>query len=257
MESIINFENADCAYGNEIALRGISLEVKKGQFIGIVGPSGSGKTTLLKAILGLVNIPKGSITVKGKKINGIAPSGIGYVPQLESIDWNFPVTVEQIVLMGLHDQGSIFPWSTTQELQKVQNILEDLGMTDYTKRHISQLSGGQQQRVFLSRALIRKPQILLLDEPTNGIDVKTRHNLLHLLKDLNNKGMTIILTTHDLNAVAAHLPWIVCFNKHLIAQGPPGKVFTPKILSETYEAPLKVIRHTGVVGNLPFVTEIT
>lgn len=252
---IIDFDHADLAYGKDIVLRDVSLKFEKGDLVGIVGPSGSGKTTLLKSLLGLTNISSGKVAVGGEIISGDPPPGIGYVPQLETVDWNFPVTVEQIVMMGLHNQGTLFPWPTVREKKAVKKILIELNMSEYCQRHISELSGGQKQRVFLARALVGNPSILLLDEPTNGIDVKTRHTLLHLLKDLNKNGMTILITTHDLNAVAAHLPKLICFNKKLIATGSPKEVFTPGILSRTYDAPLKVIRHTGVIGSLPFVAE--
>lgn len=238
-----------------MVLKDVYLELEERKLACLVGPSGSGKTTLLKAVLGLVDIPHGSVKVFGKNVDGNSPTDIGYVPQMESVDWNFPVTAEQIVMMGLHDKGSIWPWPSAQEVKKVHALLDRLNIFRYRSRHIKELSGGQQQRVFLARALIRNPKLLLLDEPTNGIDVKARHELFHLLDDLHRKGMTVLLTTHDLNAVAAHLPWIICFNKRLIAQGPPKKIFTAKILSETYNAPLYVIQHTGVVGYFPVVTE--
>lgn len=237
--TIIEFNYATCVYDHKEVLQDVNFSIGCGRFVGIVGPSGSGKTTLLKAMLGLVNVTKGVVEV--------ATSDIGYVPQLESIDWNFPVTVKQVVGMGLSSQGRIWPWPSREEMKRVEVVLDMLDIRVLEQRHIRELSGGQQQKVFLARALVGNPKLLLLDEPTTGIDVKTRHALLHILKALNKKGMTIVVTTHDLNSVAAHLPWIICFNKRLIAQGPPTEIFTPQILSQTYQAPLEVIRHTGVI----------
>jgi zinc/manganese transport system ATP-binding protein/zinc transport system ATP-binding protein len=120
-------------------------------------------------------------------------------------------------------------------------LLQRLGLATYAKRHINELSGGQQQRVFLARALIGKPQLLLLDEPTAGVDMKTQHEILHLLRELNGDGMTILLTTHDLNTIASHVPWVICFNRGIIAQGPPAAVLTPAILRQTYDADMTVM----------------
>jgi zinc/manganese transport system ATP-binding protein/zinc transport system ATP-binding protein len=121
-----------------------------------------------------------------------------------------------------------------------------LGIDDLARRHIRQLSGGQQQRVFLARALVSEPRLLLLDEPTSGVDIKTRDEVLHLLDELNHQGITVVMTTHELNAVAAHLPWVVCVNRRIIAQGPPSEVFTPEILARTYGAEMPVVRYQGL-----------
>src|SRR5207244_9722960 len=140
------------------------------------------------------------------------PSGavpMGYVPQVETVNWYFPVTVREAVLMARLD-GRRLPWSSAEERAEADSVLERLGLGSLGGRHIRELSGGQQQRVFIARALLRRPQLLLLDEPTSGVDVRTRHNVLHLLGDLNADGLAIVLTTHDLNGMAAHLPWLVC-----------------------------------------------
>lgn len=250
METIISFQHATLAYDKQVVLKDINLSFHKGQFAGIVGPSGSGKTTLLRSILGLITIVHGDVFVSGGSVKNTLPSAISYVPQLENIDFSFPATVEQVVAMGLFRSSSFTPWLSEDEKEKVKTALQQLDITTLKDRHIRELSGGQQQRVYIARSLVSKPTMLLLDEPTTGIDVKTRHMLLHLLNDLHDHGMTIILTTHDLNAVAAHLPWLVCFNKKLIAEGTPKEVFTSDILSKTYNAPLQIIKHTGVVGEL-------
>ena len=125
-------------------------------------------------------------------------------------------------------------------------LLDRLGIADYRRQHIRNLSGGQQQRVFLARALIRNPRLLILDEPTSGVDIKTRDDILHLLDELNHEGVTVIMTTHELNAVAAHLPWVVCVNRGVVAEGPPSDVYTPEILNRTYNADMTVIHHDGM-----------
>jgi zinc/manganese transport system ATP-binding protein/zinc transport system ATP-binding protein len=172
---------------------------------------------------------------------------------LATLDWQFPVTAEQVVLMGLYRGMSWLPWCRAAERQAALDLMARLDIADYAERQIRDLSGGQQQRVFLARALLGRPQLLVLDEPTVGVDVKTQHDILHLLEDLSHQGIAILLTTHDLNAVAAHLPWLMCFNHGLIAQGPPEAVFTPDILRATFASDMLVLRQHGylLVANSP------
>lgn len=240
----LELEHVRCGYGAAPVLDNLTLAVPDGAFVGIVGPSGAGKTTLLRALLGAVPTQSGTIRVFGQPLGARSAPRIGYVPQLETVDWNFPVTVQEVVAMGLSREGQLFslPWVARGEKRQILGLLERLGIADLVTRHIRELSGGQQQRVFLARALIRQPRLLLLDEPTSGVDIKTRHDVLHLLGELNHDGVTVILTTHDLNSVAAHLPQVVCLNRRVVAYGAPGSVFTPAVLEATYGAEMLVIR---------------
>jgi len=230
-----------------MVFRDLSFQIYPRQFTGLVGPSGAGKSTLLKAILGVVPILSGEVSVAGKRVNGGAPADVGYVPQIETVDWEFPVTVEQVVAMGLYRKSTRLPWLTAREKHIIRELLDRLDIGRYAKRQIKMLSGGEQQRVFLARALVAEPKILILDEPTSGVDLKTQHAILHLLGEINRRGVSILLTTHDLNAVARHLPWVICFNKQIIAQGDPEEVFTSKILSRTYDSEMTVFRHGEVI----------
>lgn len=235
---LVDIRSLTCGYGETAAIRDVNLQIMEGQFSGIVGPSGSGKTTLLRAITGQVQPAHGSMTsAKGMRI--------AYVPQVETVDWNFPVTVGECVLMA-RPTSRLVPWPTREERRDVAETLDRLGLGGLEKRHIRELSGGQQQRVFLARALLRRPQLVLLDEPTSGLDVRTRHEILHLLEELHETGLTIVLTTHDLNGIAAHLPHLVCLNVEVIAQGPPREVLTPQILERTYNASMQVLEHGGM-----------
>ena len=152
---------------------------------------------------------------------------VGYVPQVETINWNFPVTVFEAVLMASRE-GRARPWTTARErTQGRPRCSTGSASATSPSRHIRQLSGGQQQRVFIARALFSRPELLLLDEPTSGVDVRTRHEILHLLAELNDDGLAIVLTTHDLNGIAAHLPNIVCLHTSIIGAGKPHDVLTP------------------------------
>lgn len=241
---IVEFRNVTCGYVGATALSDVSLAVYRGDFVGLVGPSGAGKTTLLRTILGSVDVYGGEVLVDGKPVQSSRPSA-GYVPQLETIDWNFPVTVEQVVLMG-QASGGWLPWHKKQVRETAYSIMRRLGIAHLGKRQIRALSGGQQQRTFLGRALLSSPRLLLLDEPTAGVDIKTRDDILHLLDELNHEGVTVLMTTHEINAVAAHLPWVVCINKEVIAEGPPSEVYTPEILRRTYGAQMTVVKHEGM-----------
>ena len=191
---LIRLEKVTCRYGHDPVLVNIDMVVGQGDFIGVVGPSGSGKSTLLKAMAGSVHPIAGSVR-RDKNLR------IGYVPQVETVNWYFPITVREAVLMA-RAQGRSMPWSSRAERAEADEVLERLGLGGLGERHIRELSGGQQQRVFVARAMLRRPQLLLLDEPTSGVDVRTRHDVMHLIHDLHHDGLAIVLTTHDLNGIA-------------------------------------------------------
>lgn len=246
MQPLIELKDVAFGYGKTSVLKEINLHIHPGQFAALVGPSGAGKTSLLKLILGTLQPTHGQVTMRRDEAGRSRPR-IGYVPQLETVDWNFPVTVGQVVLMGRTSHATLWPWPSRTDRRLMAAMLEQLGLDNLMNRHIRDLSGGQQQRVFLARALISQPDILVLDEPTSGVDMRTAENVLHLLADLNRQGMTILITTHDLNAAAAHLPWVICLNRAIIAQGPPEVVFTEPVLNETYQGDMLVIRHENML----------
>jgi ABC-type Mn2+/Zn2+ transport system ATPase subunit len=242
-DALIELEKVTCRYGHDPVLVNVDLRVDGGDFLGVVGPSGSGKSTLLKAVAGSVTPIAGHV----RRRPGLA---VAYVPQVETVNWFFPVTVREAVLMARID-GRRLPWPSKAELAEANGVLERLGLVDLADRHIRELSGGQQQRVFIARALLREPDLLLLDEPTSGVDVRTRHDVMHVIHELHHDGLAIVLTTHDLNGIAAHLPSLVCLNREVIAQGAPSRVITPEVLERTYGAPLEVLSH----GGMPVVVE--
>jgi len=247
MQPLVEVNNLSFGYGAEPVLEQVNLHLHPGQFAALVGPSGAGKTTLLKLILGTLKPTRGEVRIHAAGDHRESGPRVGYVPQLETVDWNFPVTVEQVVLMGRVQMSGPWPWPSPVERRLVQGVLEQLGIRQFAQRHIRDLSGGQQQRVFLARALVAQPELLVLDEPTTGVDMRTAESVLHMLGDLNSKGMTILLTTHDLNAAAAHVPWVICLNRRVVAQGAPEEAFTEPVLNETYQGDMMVIRQDGML----------
>jgi ABC-type Mn2+/Zn2+ transport system ATPase subunit len=225
-------------YGEAPVLADVDLTVGEGDVIGIVGPSGSGKTTLLRILLGSVHPGRGRV----ERRRGLRA---GYVPQVETVNWQFPVTVAEVVLMA-RTEGRRWPWPSPAERREVADVLERLGIGALGHRHIRDLSGGQQQRVFIARALLGRPDVLFLDEPTSGVDVRTRHEVLHLLDELHDDGLAIVLSTHDLNGIAAHLPTLLCLNVTVAGFGAPRDVLTPAVLETVYGAPMEVLEHAGM-----------
>jgi zinc/manganese transport system ATP-binding protein len=243
-EVLSQIEVDDISFGyvpHKPILENVKISIPKGRFLGLVGPSGSGKSTLLKIIIGLQKPWKGSVRFRSNNnaTNSYAyySKSIGYVPQVESIDWNFPVTVKEVIGMGIWDRSGVTPWFSRDVDVMVGVILDDLGIfnSEFRNRQIRELSGGEQQRVFLARALIRKPIILVLDEPTSGVDYNTREKIMEILRSLNRDlDMTIILTTHDLGGIGKRLPWVICINKTIIAEGNPLRILTKDNLLKTY-----------------------
>lgn len=237
-DHLVRFEHVACSYGGPLVVDHVDLTVRRGEFLGIVGPSGSGKTTVLRALLGAIRPVHGHVIT--------APDlRLAYVPQVETVDWNFPVTVAEVVSMSRPGAGRLGR-ETPAQRREVADLLDRLGLGGLARRHIRELSGGQQQRVFLARAMAQRPQLLVLDEPTSGVDVRTRHEVLHVLEDLNRDGIAMVLTTHDLNGLAAHLPRLVCFNQTVIADGTPLEVLRSDVLERTYGAPMDVLEHGGM-----------
>jgi ABC-type Mn2+/Zn2+ transport system ATPase subunit len=237
-DTAVRLAGITCRYDRQDVLEDVSLTIGRGSLTGIVGPSGSGKTTLLRTLIGTHAPVAGTVTRR-------AGLRVAYVPQVETVDWSFPVSVGECVLMARLGRR-LLPWSSRAERAEARAVLERLQIGDLERRHIRELSGGQQQRVFLARALLSRPELVLLDEPTSGVDARIRHEILHLLGDLNAEGLTIVLTTHDLNGIATHLPRLVCLNRRIVAVGAPLDVLTPATLQLTYGAPMDVLVHHGV-----------
>ncbi|MCY4160037.1 MAG: metal ABC transporter ATP-binding protein [Bacteroidetes bacterium] len=243
MEKAVEVRDLTVAYRDNPVLWDVDLDVSSGTLMAIVGPNGAGKTTLIKAILGLVKPAAGQIRVLGKPYQEVA-SSVGYVPQRGSVDWDFPTSVIDIVLMGLYGRLGWIRRPRRKEHEEAMIALEKVGMVDFAHRQISQLSGGQQQRVFLARALVQNAHLYLMDEPFQGVDATTEHAIIEILRTLRSSGTTVLVVHHDLQTVSSYFDEVLLLNVRKIASGPVSDVFTDTNLRLTYGGRIAIIRGT-------------
>jgi manganese/zinc/iron transport system ATP- binding protein len=239
-ESAIDVHDLTVAYGTQPVLWDVDVQLPAGRLIAIVGPNGAGKSTLLKAVLGLVKPLTGWVKIFGEPFE-TRRSWVGYVPQRESVDWDFPTSALDVVTMGLY--GSLGWWRRPGRAhrERALDCLDKVGIRDLAGRQISQLSGGQQQRVFLARALAQDARLYLMDEPFAGVDTTTERAILALLKELRDAGRTVVAVHHDLQTVAEYFDHVVLLNLRLVAAGPVAETFTAENLQRTYGGRLAVL----------------
>lgn len=246
---IIRFSNATIAYQHRTALIDINLEIYQGEFLGIIGPNGSGKTTLLKSILGLVRPSRGSVQIFDcacHKLRCHHKARIGYIPQKGQIDYDFPVTVRETVMMGRYSSIGLFRRPSNDDSELVKKALVEVEMDGYTDAPLGHLSGGQQQRVLIARALVQQPQVLLMDEPTTGIDTPTQYSMIKLISNLHkNLKLTVLLVTHDINMISPYVDRMALINTQLHAIGTPAEVLNEKVLSDIYGKQVVVATRGG------------
>lgn len=211
----------------------IDLSIPQGKLVAIIGPNGAGKTTLIKAMLGLIKPVSGAVQFCEKQEKG-KNHKIAYVPQSGSVDWDFPATVLDVVMMGRYGHLGWLKRPGKKEKDMSLTMLEKVGMRDYAGRQISQLSGGQQQRVFLARALIQEAEIYFMDEPFKGVDAQTEKSIIRLLKDLKEQGKTVIVVHHDLQTVSNYFDWVTLINLQIIANGPVEEAFQEENVNAAY-----------------------
>ncbi len=239
----ISVKDLTVAYQEKPVIWDLDFYAPEKTLLGIIGPNGSGKTTLLKSILGIITPTTGNIKVFGKTYDRFEHQ-IAYVPQKNSVDWNFPTDVFDVVLMGRYAHLSWFQRPTIQDKQIAWQALEMVQIQDFAHRHINQLSGGQQQRVFLARALAQQAQIFILDEPFVGIDIVTENLILQLLQQLRSQGKTILVVHHDLATVKKYFDWTFLMNTKHIALGPTSDVLTEENIAQTFGA--QVLYHDTI-----------
>lgn len=220
-------------YDKTPVLWDISLEVPPGKIVGIIGPNGAGKSTFIKAALGLLKPLSGKVEFFGRQLKDVRLK-VAYVPQRESVDWDFPITVRDLVLMGRYGRLGLLHWPRQADWAAADAVLEMVGMTAYANRQISQLSGGQQQRAFIARALLQEADVYFLDEPFAGIDLASEMAIMNILRQLKTKGKTIFVVHHDLNTVESYFDWVIMLNMRLVACGSVETTFTPEVLNATY-----------------------
>lgn len=213
------------SYGKTSVLWDVSFQIPRGVMVGVLGPNGAGKSTLLKAALQLIKPLSGLISLNGK---------VAYVPQRESVDWDFPITAEEVVLMGRYGHLGFFGRIKQADREAAAYALEQVGMTLFAKRQVGQLSGGQQQRLFIARALVQQADILLLDEPFAGVDLASERMIVALLNQLKSQGKTILVVHHDWQTVEEYFDWTLLLNTRVIACGPTKETFTPALLAKTF-----------------------
>lgn len=228
------------AYHKKPVLWDIDFTLPEGKLVGIVGPNGAGKSTLIKAALGLLPLASGWVKCYGKPV-AEQRDKIGYVPQRESVDWDFPTDALDVVMMGLYGKLGWFKRPGRQERAVAMRCLEHVGMADFARRQIRQLSGGQQQRVFLARALAQDASLYFMDEPFSGVDAATEKSIITLLDELKNQNKTVVVVHHDLQTVREYFEWVILINMRLIAVGPTKDVLNNDNLRRTYGGRLNII----------------
>lgn len=244
-EVTISVEGLSVSYERKRVLYNIYLELEAGNIYGVVGPNGAGKSTLFKSILELIDISSGDIKVFGKDVNEVRKR-LAYVPQKDEVDWNFPATVRDIVMMGRYPHKKIIERLNKDDDDIANKAMEDIGILDLANRQIGELSGGQQQRVFIARALCQQADIFFLDEPFVGVDITTEEKIIFILKQLAKQNKTLLVVHHDLASVEKYFNKVILLNQRLIAYGDTSTTFTQENISKAYGPQLTILHKTGL-----------
>ena len=235
----IEIENLTVSYGPVPALLDISVSIPRGQLIGVIGPNGSGKSTLIKSILGFVRADLGTVKLFGEHAAQVK-GRVAYVPQRGAVDWDFPVTVRDVALMGRYGKRRWWQDLTREDYELADAALQTVRMSEFANRQIGQLSGGQQQRVFMARALTQDAEVLLLDEPFAGVDAATESAILNVLQQTRAAGKTVVVVHHDLATAAEYFDYLLLLKQRLFGFGRPSQILDPTLLADVYEGNLKV-----------------
>ena len=245
-EPILEVHDLTVSYSRKPVLWGVDFTLPTGCIAGIVGPNGAGKSTLLKTIMGLIPASSGYVQLFGRPLEEVRQR-VSYVPQRESVDWDFPVSVLDVVLMGRYAKVGLLRNTGAHDRSIARECLEKVGMAAFASRQISQLSGGQQQRVFLARALAQEADIYFMDEPFAGVDAATEQAIIGILREMAQANKTIVVVHHDLQSARTYFDWIILLNMHLIAAGPIEQVFTEEMIQQAYGGRLNLLSQVGDV----------
>lgn len=249
---ILEIHDLTVSYDQNPVLWNVDLSLPAGSLVGILGPNGAGKSTLIKAIMGLITPTSGYVKVFDKPLNDVR-ARISYVPQRESVDWNFPASVLDVVMMGTYGKLGLFRRPGKKEKELALKCLEQVGMSGFVGRQISELSGGQQQRVFIARALAQEADLYLMDEPFAGVDMSTETAIFQLLQEMTVSGKTVIVVHHDIHSAMTFFDWLIMLNLHLVASGPKELVMNEEMLRKTYGGKLNLLtRVTDMIRQKDF-----
>jgi manganese/zinc/iron transport system ATP- binding protein len=237
---VLEVHDLTVSYDKNPVLWNVDFSIPKGKLVGIIGPNGAGKSTMLKSVMGLVDKQSGYVKVFDKDVDDVREQ-ISYVPQRESVDWDFPASVLDVVLMGRYGRRGLFKRTTKEDKQIAMESLAKVNMQDYAKRQIAQLSGGQQQRVFIARSLAQQANLYLMDEPFAGVDASAESSILNLLQEMRAEEKTIMVVHHDLQSAYEYFDWVILLNMRLVASGPKEEIFTTELLQETYGGKLTLL----------------
>jgi manganese/zinc/iron transport system ATP- binding protein len=240
MNTALEIHDLTVAFDRKPVLWNIDLLIPQGKLVGIIGPNGAGKSTLIKAAMGILPLSSGFVKLFDKPLNEIRER-VSYVPQRESVDWDFPASVMDVVLMGRYAKLGLFKRPRKADKDVAMDCLKKVGMEGFINRQISQLSGGQQQRTFLARALAQQADLYFMDEPFAGVDAATEKAIVTLLREMTNQNKTVIVVHHDLQSVSQYFDWIVMLNTRLVASGPTETTFTSENLESTYGGKLTLL----------------
>jgi len=237
---VVEVHDLTVSYDRNPVLWNIDFSIPKGKLVGIIGPNGAGKSTLLKSIMGLLDTESGRIKLFDQALDDVRQR-VSYVPQRESVDWDFPASVLDVVLMGRYGKRGLFNRVSKEDKEIAMSCLAKVNMEKYYKRQIAQLSGGQQQRVFIARSLAQQAELYLMDEPFAGVDASAESSILALLQEMRAEEKTILVVHHDLQSAFEYFDWVILLNMRLIASGPKDEVFTNELLQETYGGKLTLL----------------
>ncbi len=246
--TVLQIKDLTVAYQNNVVLQNVNLSIPSGNLVGIIGPNGAGKSTLLNAIMHLIPKIEGEVKIKGESLKTIRKL-VAFIPQRDSVDWNFPISVLDLVLMGRYAKLPWYKKITDLDKQQALNCLEKVNMLNFADKHISELSGGEKQRIFIARALAQEAEVYFFDEPLVGIDATSEKEIMEILNQMKMEGKSIFVVHHDLQSSVEYFDWVIFINRKIVASGPISSVFSLQNLQNTYGEAFSVLSKINQLVN--------